>query len=102
MVRPPLALYDTGIWTVFAKVAGIGGIGLGVVLVVVRDIIRKNIFPKFKDEHLAYRLLRLLLVLAFSAGLRRSSHDRTQAGREFGSSAHPELMRCQILLWGGT
>ena len=47
------------------QIAGIGGISLGVLLIVLRDIIRKNIFPKFKDEKLAYSLLRLIVVVVW-------------------------------------
>ncbi len=47
------------------QIAGIGGISLGVLLIVLRDIIRKNIFPKFKDEKLAFSLLRLIVVVVW-------------------------------------
>src|SRR5687768_8874305 len=39
-----------------AKVAGIGGIALGVVLLLFREVVRKNIFPKLSPQD-AYRLL---------------------------------------------
>ena len=45
-----------------AQIAGIGGISLGVLLLLLRDINRKNIFPKFKNEQLAYRLLRPIVI----------------------------------------
>ncbi len=48
------------------QIAGIGGLSVGLALLVFRDVIRKNIFPKFKDEALAYRLLRLIVVLSWS------------------------------------
>jgi hypothetical protein len=38
------------------QVAGIGGLALGVFLLLFRDIIRKNIFPKLPPVE-AYRLL---------------------------------------------
>src|SRR3954451_3467297 len=41
------------------QVAGIGGLALGVFLLLFRDIIRKNIFPKLPAAE-AYRLLRLI------------------------------------------
>lgn len=59
---------DAGILTVVAQVAGIGGIALGVLLLVFRDIIRRNIFPKL-SRHNAYSLLRLMVVLVWSIAL---------------------------------
>ena len=56
----------TDVLQALGQIAGIGGISVGVALVVFRDVIRKNIFPKFKDEHLAYRLLRLVVVLSWT------------------------------------
>ncbi|MGA9575313.1 MAG: tetratricopeptide repeat protein [Lysobacterales bacterium] len=50
-------------------VAGIGGVALGVMLLVLRDIIKKNIFPKFKVEKNAYRLLRLIVVSVWTVAL---------------------------------
>lgn len=47
------------------QVAGIGGLALGVLLIVFRDIIRKNIFPRLPSE-MAYRLLRLITVSVWS------------------------------------
>ena len=52
-----------------AQIAGIGGISLGVLLLLLRDIIRKNIFPKFKNEQLAYRLLRLIVFTVWSVAI---------------------------------
>lgn len=56
-----MSIVTTGVLGVVGQVAGIGGLALGVLLLVLRDIIRKNIFPKFKDERLAFRLLRLIV-----------------------------------------
>ena len=49
------------------QIAGIGGLAVGVFLLLFRDIIRKNIFPKLPALE-AYRLLRLITiaVLLFS------------------------------------
>jgi hypothetical protein len=47
------------------QIGGIGGIALGVMLFLFRDIIRKNIFPKLPAEK-AYRLLRLITVCVWS------------------------------------
>jgi hypothetical protein len=50
------------------QVAGIGGIGLGVLLLIFREVIRKNIFPNLTRGN-SYRLLRLALVLVWSVAL---------------------------------
>jgi hypothetical protein len=47
------------------QIAGIGGLALGVFLLLFRDIIRKNIFPKMPAPE-AYRLLRLITVAVWS------------------------------------
>lgn len=41
------------------QIAGIGGLALGVFLLLFREVIRKNIFPKLPARE-AYRLLRLI------------------------------------------
>lgn len=60
---------ETNILKILGQIAGIGGISLGVLLILFRDIIRKNIFPKFKDEKLAYRLLRLIVIVVWSVAI---------------------------------
>jgi hypothetical protein len=50
------------------QVAGIGGIALGVFLLLFRDIIRKNIFPKLPAAE-AYRLLRLITGAVWSVAI---------------------------------
>lgn len=50
------------------QVAGIGGIALGVLLLVFRDVVRKNIFPGLAQVQ-AYRLIRLIVFLTFSIAL---------------------------------
>jgi hypothetical protein len=52
----------------WAAAAGIGGIALGVVTLVFRDIIAKNIFSNLPAK-LTYKLLRLIVVCAFVLGL---------------------------------
>jgi hypothetical protein len=47
------------------KIAGIGGLSLGVLLLIFRDIIRRNIFPNLKQVH-AYRLISLIVTLTFA------------------------------------
>jgi len=53
---------------IVGQTAGIGGLALGVFLLLVRDIIRKNIFPKLAREH-AYALLRLIVILVWMMSL---------------------------------
>jgi hypothetical protein len=60
---------ETMLLKTVGQVAGIGGLGLGVFLLLFRDVIRKNIFPKFRDEQLAYRLLRLVVILVWSVAI---------------------------------
>jgi hypothetical protein len=58
---------DLSILKTLGAVAGIGGVSLGVVLLVFRDVIRKNIFPQLQPNE-AFRLLRLIVVLTFLIG----------------------------------
>jgi hypothetical protein len=55
---------DPALLEALGKAAGIGGLALGVFLVIFRNIIRKNIFPRLPAES-AYRVIRLILVLTF-------------------------------------
>jgi hypothetical protein len=50
------------------QIAGIGGLSLGVLLLVFRDIIRKNIFPKLSAPD-SYRLLRLITGAVWSIAI---------------------------------
>jgi hypothetical protein len=59
---------DTGILKIAGQVAGIGGLALGVFLLLFREIIRKNIFPKLPPAE-AYRLLRLITVAVWSVAI---------------------------------
>lgn len=59
---------DLEILKVAAKVAGIGGFAIGSVMIVFRDIIRKNIFPNLLREQ-AYRLLLVITVLMWTIAL---------------------------------
>ena len=51
-----------------AQVAGIGGIAVGTLLIVFRDIIGKKIFPTL-DRQRGYQLLRLISLLTWSIAL---------------------------------
>jgi hypothetical protein len=55
---------EAGLLETVGKVAGIGGIAVGVLLLLFRDIVRKNIFPKLAPKD-AYRLLSQLTVFIF-------------------------------------
>lgn len=59
---------DADVLKIVGQVAGIGGLALGVFLLLCRDIIRKNIFPKLPLAE-AYRLLRLITVAVWSVAL---------------------------------
>jgi hypothetical protein len=50
---------DAEVLKTVGQVAGIGSLALGVFLLLFRDIVRKNIFPKLPAAE-AYRLLRLI------------------------------------------
>jgi hypothetical protein len=50
------------------QIAGIGGLALGVLLIVFRDVVRKNIFPRLPPE-VAYRLLRLITLAVWSIAI---------------------------------
>lgn len=50
------------------KVAGIGGLALGTLLILFRDVIRKNIFSNLTRDQ-SYRLIRLILVLVWSVAI---------------------------------
>jgi hypothetical protein len=59
---------EAGILKVVAQVAGLGGIALGVLLLVFREVIRKNIFPILPKQE-AYKLLRLIIILVWTVAL---------------------------------
>lgn len=50
------------------KIAGIGGLALGVFLLLFRDVIRKNIFAGLTREQ-SFRIIRLILILVWSITL---------------------------------
>lgn len=57
---------DPTLLKAIGQVAGIGGIGIGVLLIIFREIIRKNVFPQLSQRQ-AYRTLTLIIILTFSA-----------------------------------
>lgn len=46
------------------QIAGIGGLSLGVLTLVFRDVVRKNIFPNLARTH-AFRIIRMVVGLTF-------------------------------------
>jgi len=59
---------DLTILKTMGQIAGIGGLSVGVLLLLFREVIRKNIFPTLPPME-AYRLLRLALLLVWSIAL---------------------------------
>ena len=59
---------DIDLLQTVGQVAGIGGLGIGVLLLVFRQIIAKSIFPTLKKDH-AYGLLRLISILVFTVAI---------------------------------
>jgi hypothetical protein len=50
------------------QIAGIAGISLGVLLILFKEVIRKNIFPNLSPED-GYKLLRLLLIFVWTIAI---------------------------------
>lgn len=48
----------------FGMIAGIGGLALGVLLIIFREIIRKKIFPQLTKQQ-SYKLIRLMVIFVF-------------------------------------
>lgn len=59
---------ELGILNTAGKIAGIGGLAIGMFLILFRDVIRKNIFPDLTKEQ-AYRLLLLVVILIWSVAI---------------------------------
>jgi TolA-binding protein len=56
------------VWAELGKIAGIGGISLGIVLVLFREVIRKKFFSKLTGPH-SFIVVVLFLVLVWSIGI---------------------------------
>jgi hypothetical protein len=54
--------------TVFGQVAGIGGLALGVLLLLYREVLRRRIFPQLSREQ-GYRIIRLIIVLTWTVAI---------------------------------
>lgn len=50
------------------KIAGIAGLSIGLILVIFREVVRKNIFPNLTKQQ-SYRLIRLIILLSFITGI---------------------------------
>ncbi len=59
---------EAEILKVAGQIAGIAGLSVGVLLILFREVIRKNIFPNLTKEQ-GYRLLRLIIMLVWSLAL---------------------------------
>ena len=59
---------DSNLFKIVGVVAGIGGIALGTVVYIFREVIRKEIFPQLTKEQ-AYNLLNRIIVLTFVVGV---------------------------------
>ena len=59
---------DPELLKIAGQIAGIGGIAIGALIILFRDIIRKNIFPGLVKQQ-AYRLLILIVVLVWSVAI---------------------------------
>jgi hypothetical protein len=56
------------LFQILAGAAGLAGISIGFVLLIFRNIIKKNIFPKLSPER-SYGILRLIIQLTFAVGI---------------------------------
>jgi hypothetical protein len=59
---------EAGLLKDLGQALGIGGVALGVIFLVFREMIRKTIFPKLAKRD-AYRLLRLITVSVWSVAV---------------------------------
>jgi HEAT repeat protein len=59
---------DLNLLKTLGQICGIGGISIGMVIVIFRDVIRKKIFPRLSSQQ-GFSLLRLILILVWSIAL---------------------------------
>ena len=59
---------DTAIFKALGETAGLAGLAIGMILLLYRDIVRKNVFPALGKRD-AYRLLRAIAVLSWSVAI---------------------------------
>ena len=56
------------LFEVLGTIAGIGGLSIGILIVIFKEILRLKIFPKLKKEK-AYKLLQLIIIFSFTVAL---------------------------------
>lgn len=59
---------NVNLFKTLGKIAGIGGLAIGLIIVIFSEFRRKSIFPSL-DTDQAYNILKLLLLLTFAAGV---------------------------------
>jgi hypothetical protein len=59
---------DTETLKTVGQIAGIGGLSIGLILLIFRDVIRRNIFPNLSRQQ-GYSLLRMIIILTWSIAL---------------------------------
>jgi hypothetical protein len=59
---------DYDLFKIVGAVAGIGGISLGAIVYIFREVIRKEIFPQLTKEQ-SYKLLNRIVILTFIVGV---------------------------------
>jgi hypothetical protein len=59
---------DAGIFKTLGETAGLAGLAIGLILLLYREIVRKNVFSALSQRD-AYRLLRVLAVLSWSVAI---------------------------------
>src|SRR5258708_11061824 len=59
---------DAGIFKTLGATAGLAGLAIGLILLLYREIVRKNVFPALSKRD-AYRLLRAIAVLSWSVAI---------------------------------
>lgn len=80
------------------QIAGIGGLSLGVLTLVFRDVVRKNIFPNLAQRH-AFRIIRLIVALTFCiAALGIGAWVYVQRGVERPPTPGPEFPQQNAML----
>jgi|SRR5580692_7546197 hypothetical protein len=59
---------NVGIFKTLGEAAGLAGLAIGLILLLYREIVRKNVFPALNKRD-AYRLLRAIAVLSWSVAI---------------------------------
>jgi len=89
---------DTSIIEIVGKIAGIGGLSLGIFLILYRNILAKNIFPTLTKEQ-ATSIILVITVLTWSialAGLGAWVYVTTQNNKEIKSSSSINVIPIDI------